>query len=115
MSWTQRVSHSHRTPPLRQVQEAVENLADHTGIAPGKTRVVFGIVTDVVILASAAIGGTLGAIHLWKTLFPKHKNNPHDPAPAGSDHSPPRRRGPPVATAFFDDRDGHDQRGHHVR
>lgn len=113
MSWTDRIHRSPRTPPMRQVQEAAENLADQAGIAPGKTRVVFGIVTDVAILTAALTGAALGAVHLWKTFFPKPKENPRDPEPAGSDHSPPRRRGPPVATAFFDRHDGHDQ--HHSR
>jgi hypothetical protein len=115
MSWTNRVSHSPRTPPLRQVQAAAENLADHAGIAPGRTRVVFGIVTDVVILTSAFIGGALGAVHLWKMLSSKHKDDPHRPEPAAGDGAPPRRRGPPVATAFADRHDGHDHRGHHYR
>jgi hypothetical protein len=114
MSWTQRVSHSPRTPPLRQVQAAAENLADHAGIAPGRTRVVFGIVTDVVILTSAVIGGALGAVHLWKNLFPKHKDDPHNHEPAGSDHSPPRPRGPP-SPSFADRHDGRDHQCHHFR
>lgn len=102
MSWTNRVHHMSRTPPLRQVREAAQNLADQAGISPGKSRVAFQTVTDVVILASAVVGGTLGAVHLWKTLFPKHKNEQHSPEPAGIDHSPPRHRGPHTAMVFAD-------------
>jgi hypothetical protein len=98
---------------LRQVQAAAANLAEQAGIAQGKTQVVVRTVTDNVSLASAAIGGTLGTIHLWKTLFPRHREKPHDdPQPAGSDHSPPHRRGPPAATAFADRYDGHEHQGH---
>ncbi|HTU90633.1 MAG TPA: hypothetical protein VMF69_11210 [Gemmataceae bacterium] len=101
MSWTHRVSRSPRTPPLRQVQEAAENIADHAGIAPGKARVVFGIVTDVAILTSAVIGGALGAVHLWRTLFPKHHEQ-QSPAAVGGNRSPPRRPGRRVAAAADD-------------
>lgn len=106
MSWTNRVRHSPGSPPLRQVQEAAENLADQAGIAPGKTRVVFGIVTDVAILTAAVTGAALGAVHLWKTLFPKPKQNQHSSEPAGGGDGPPRRRGPHAATASPDHQDG---------
>jgi hypothetical protein len=115
MSWTHRVSHSLRTPPLRQVQAVAENLAGQAGIAPGRTRVAFQVITDVVILTSAAIVGTLGTIHLWKTFFPKHKDDPHDHEAAGSDRSPPHRRGPPASASFAGRHDGHEHRGHQFR
>jgi hypothetical protein len=113
MSWTNRVRHSPGTPPLRQVQRAAENLADQAGIAPGKARVVFQTVMDVTIITSAAIGGVVGAIHLWKTLFPKHKQNQQSPEPASGGNLPPRHRGLHTTTASPDDHDGrktHSQR-----
>ncbi len=113
MSWTNRVRQSPGTPPLRQVQQAAENLADQAGIAPGKARVVFQTVMDVTIITSAAIGGVLGAIHLWKTLFPKHKQNQHSPELASEGGAPPRHHGPHTATASPDDQHGrktHSQR-----
>jgi len=113
MSWTNRVRQSPGTPPLRQVQQAAENLADQAGIAPGKARVVFQTVMDVTIITSAAIGGVLGAIHLWKTLFPKYKENQHSSEPASEGGAPPRHHGHHTATASPDDQDGrknHSQR-----
>ncbi len=113
MSWTNRVRHSPGSPPLRQVRDAAENLADQAGIAPGKTRVVFGIVTDVAILTAAVTGAALGAVHLWKTLSAKHEQNQHSPEPAVSGDAPPRHRGPHTATVSPDDHDGrqnHSQR-----
>jgi hypothetical protein len=111
MSWTNRVRHSPGTPPLRQVQEAAENLADQAGIAPGRARVVFQTVADVPIITAAAIGGVLGAIHLWKTLFPKHKQNQPTPEAAGGGNAPPRRRDP-HAIASGDDRGGYKDSGY---
>jgi len=106
MSWTSRVQRSTGTPSLQRVQDAAENLADHAGIAPGKSRVAFGIVTAVAILTAAVTGAALGAIHLWKTLLPKHKQNQHIPEPATEGDSPPRRRDPHTATASSDHQDG---------
>lgn len=114
MSWTNRVRHSPGSPPLRQVREAAENLADQAGIAPGKTRVVFGIVTDVAILTAAVTGAALGAVHLWKTLSAKHKQNQHIPEPATEGDSPPRRRDP-HAIASGEDRGGYEDSGYRSR
>lgn len=114
MSWTSRVHRSTGTPSLQRVQDAAENLADHAGIAPGKTRVVFGIVTDVAILTAAVTGAALGAVHLWKTLFAKHKQNQPSPEPAGEAGAPPRRRDP-HAIASGDDRGGCEDSGYRSR
>lgn len=114
MSWTNRVPSSSRTPPLRQVQAAAQNLADQAGIAPGRARVAFQIVTDVAILTSALIGGTLGAVHLWKTLFPKHREDRPAPETAGGNRSPPRS-GSSTAMAFADGRDGRPERSRRSR
>lgn len=108
MSWTNRMHQPSRTPPLRQVEAAAQNLAEQAGIASGNSRLVFQIVTDAVILTSALIGGTLGAVHLWKTLFPKHKENHPAPEQAGGNRSPPRRPGP-HAIAVAGDRGGYEK------
>ena len=110
MSWTSRVRPPEGTPSLRQVQDAAENLADHAGITPGKTRVVFQTVTDTAIIVSALTATTLAAMHLYKTLFPRHREDRHSPEPAGGGHSPPRRRGP-HAIASGEDRGGCEEGG----
>jgi hypothetical protein len=115
MSWTHRLRPTTVSPELQQVRAAAQDLAQQAGHAPGRSRVIFQTVADCALLGTAVIGGALASVHLWRALFPKHKENPHDPEPAGSDHSPPRRRGPPVATAFADRHDDHEHRGQHYR
>ena len=100
MSWSNRVRHPSATPPLHQAQAAAQNLAEQAGhILPGKARVVFQTVSDVALLGTVVISGALAAIHLCRTLFPRHKQDHSDPEPAGGDRSPPRRRGPCTAAA----------------
>ena len=105
MNWASRVRPPAGSPSLRQVQDAAENLADQAGISPGKTRVVFQTVADAAIIVSALTATTLAAMHLYKTLFPRHNEDYPGPEPAGSGQSPPRRPGP-RATAAAEDRGG---------
>jgi hypothetical protein len=110
-SWQRRLHRPAGRQPLDEVQAAARQLAEH---APGKARVVFETVTSVAIISSALIGGALGLIHLYRNLFPKHKENSHTPEPAGGDGSPPRRR-PHTATAFADGNDGYEKKNHRSR
>lgn len=112
MSWTSRVRPPVGTPSLRQVQDAAENLADQAGIAPGKTRVVFQTVADTAIIVSALTATTLAAMHLYKTLFPRHREEQHTPETAAGDGAPPHRRRPHTALAFADGHDGHEKDGY---
>ena len=102
MSWASRVHHSRATPPLRQVQAAAENLADQAGLPPGRARAVFQTVTDFAVIGTVVLSGALAAVHLYKTLFPRHKNDQPAPEPAGGNRSPPRRPGSRVASAADD-------------
>lgn len=94
MSWAGRVRHPTGEPPLQDVRKAAQNLVEQAGIAPGKARVVFQTVADVALLGTVVISGVLATIHLYKSLFPRHKENPPLPHPAGGGRSPPRHRGP---------------------
>jgi hypothetical protein len=86
MSWASRF----RT---QEVQDAARNLADQVGIPSGRVRLAFQTVTDVALLGTVAVTGALAAVHLYKSLFPKHtKEDPHRPQPAGGDGAPPRHR-----------------------
>ena len=114
MNWTSRIRYPAGTPPLRQVEAAVENLADQAGIAPGKMRVVFQTVADVTLVGIVVISGALAAVHLYKTLFPRHKESHPAPEAAGGNRSPPRRPGP-RATAAADDRGGYEEDGGRFR
>ncbi|HTU22719.1 MAG TPA: hypothetical protein VMG10_32060 [Gemmataceae bacterium] len=110
MSWASRVRHPSGEPPLQDVQKAAQNLAEQAGIAPGKTRVVFQTVADVALLGTVVISGLLATIHLYKSLFPRHKENHPVPEPAGGDRSPPPRRGARV-TAPGEDHGPYEKRG----
>jgi hypothetical protein len=109
MSWVSRVRHP-QTSPLKQVQDAAENLAGQAGISPGKMRVVFQTVADVAIIASALTATTLAATHLYKTLFPRYKEDQHSPETAGSGCLPPSRRDPRV-TAPGEDHGPYEKHG----
>jgi len=97
MSWANRIHHPPATPPLKHLRDAAENLAGQAGVSPGKTRAVFQTVADVVLVGTMVISGALAAIHLYKTLFPRQKENHPAPEPAGGGRSPPRHGGPRVA------------------
>lgn len=111
MSWVRRIHHP-SGQPLQQVQSAARDLAEH--VAPGKGRIIFGTVADIAIIGSAVIGGALGLVHLYRSLFPRHKDE-HTPKPASADGSPPRRSGHYTAMTFADGHDGHEERGHRSR
>jgi len=105
-SWQHRVRHP-AGAPLNQVQAAARNLAEQAGLAPGKAQVVFQTVADVALLGTVVVSGALAAVHLYKALFPKHKEDQRAPEPAGGDRSPPRRRNARAA-ASADGGDGYD-------
>jgi hypothetical protein len=108
MSWANRFR-------LQEVQKAASNLADQIGVPSGNMRVVFQTVTDVAVLGTVAVSGALAAVHLYKALFPKHKNeDEHGHEPAGGHGSPPHRRGH-RAMAFADGHEGHEKDGHRSR
>lgn len=111
MSWVRRIRHP-SGQPLQQVQSAARDLAEH--VAPGKGRIVFETVADVAIISSVVIGGALGLVHLYRSLFPRHKDE-QTPKPANADGSPPRRPDLYTTMAFADGQDGHEERGHRSR
>jgi hypothetical protein len=45
----------------------------------------------VAILGTVLISGALAAVHLYRALFPQHKDAHPGPEPAGGDRVPPRR------------------------
>jgi len=94
--WQQRVGHA-PGPHLLAAQNAARNLAEQAGsMFPGKGRLVFQTVTDVALLGTVLISGALAAVHLWRALAPKPKEQ-HSVEAAGGSRVPPRR--PPVRTA----------------
>jgi hypothetical protein len=95
--WVRRVHRRGPAPKLQEVRAAAENLAEQAGIAPGRTRMVFQTVADVALVGTVLVSGVLAAVHLYRALFPRHKQDHLGPEPSGSDHSPPRRRGPRAA------------------
>ena len=109
--WAHRVRRPAGPQQLQEVQSAAHELAEQAGhIIPGRTRVVFQTVAEVALLGTVLISGALAAVHLYKALLPRHKEDQHSPEPAGGDRSPPRRRGPHVAAAAGD-RGGYENDG----
>lgn len=111
--WSHRVRRP-ATPKLQEVRAAAQNLAEQAGLPHGKTQVVFQTVADVALLGTVVISGALAAVHLYRTLFPKRKEEHPVPEPAAGDRSPPRRRGP-RATATADHHGGHEDGGYRSR
>jgi hypothetical protein len=104
--WQQRARPTSGTPGLSQVQAAVENLADLMGIHPdSKARVAFQAITDVALLGTVVISGALATVHLYRSLFRKHKEDKPTLEAAPGDGAPPRRHDP-HAIALADGRDG---------
>lgn len=112
MSWTHRVRPTIVSPELQQVRAAAQDLAQQAGHAPGRTRFILRNVADCALVGTAVIGGALASVHLWRALFPKHRENSHDSEPAAATA---RRRSPPTATAIADRYDGHERHAHRPR
>jgi hypothetical protein len=114
MSWTSRMGHPAGTPPLSQVQAAVENLADLFGVPEGgKTRIVFKAAADVALLGTVVVSGTLASVHLYRSLFRKPKDDKPTPAAAAGDGAPPRRNH--RATASADGPEGQEEKAQRGR
>jgi hypothetical protein len=94
---------------MEDVRAAVENLAGQAGVGQGRVRVVFQTVTDVALLGTVVVSGALAAVHLYKALFPRHKEEHPGPETAGGDRLPPHRRGPHTTTAGGDRRRDEDE------
>jgi hypothetical protein len=106
-SWRQRIHHPSGSPPLSQVQVAVENLADLFGVpASSKARVVFQAVADVALLGTVVVSGALATVHLYRTLSRRHKEELQTREPADGAETTPHRHGP-GATASLEERGGH--------
>jgi hypothetical protein len=114
MSWANCVRNPSGSPPLQQVQAAAENLAEQAGLSPGKMRVVFQTVANAAIIISAVTATTMAAMHLYKALFPRHKEDQSGPEPAVVGRSPPRRRGP-HAIAVANDHGGYEDDSYRSR
>jgi hypothetical protein len=89
--WTRYVRPSGVPPEVQQLRQAAEDLGHHAGRAPGRARVSFQTVSDVIIGAAIAVGGAAAAYHLYEKLT-RHPDR-HGPAPGqeGGDDRHPRR------------------------
>jgi hypothetical protein len=105
-TWAHRV-HRAPTQELRQFREAALDIAQQGAHAPGKFGVVFQKVAEGIFIGSALIGGVVTGVHLWKSLFPRQREQRHEQAPqaAGQGGDPPRLRHTHAA-AYEDDRAG---------
>jgi hypothetical protein len=73
------------------MRDAAEDLAREAHRAPVEGRRMFQTVSDVAILGTVLISGGLAAVHLYRALFPQHKEAHPGPEPADRDRVPPRR------------------------
>jgi hypothetical protein len=99
--WRRRVGRVNGPRELQELRAILEDLGQQAGHAPGKARLIFQTVSDVAILGTVVLSGALAAVHLWKSLYPRPKEDRHGPAPdpAGADREPPRRRRTQVEAA----------------
>jgi hypothetical protein len=91
--WTRRVRRPVGPQELQALRDAMQDISQQAGHAPGRARVIFQTVADCAIIGTAVISGALASIHLWKALFPKKREDKHELSPeAGSSgREPPRR------------------------
>jgi hypothetical protein len=93
--WTNRVQPPGVPSELQQARAAAEDLARQGSRAQGRTGLVFQTVSQVLLIGSAAVSATLGAVHLWRALAkanPPHGPHHHQPGEGGSGgRQPPRR------------------------
>jgi hypothetical protein len=88
------------------MRDAAEDLGREARRAPGEGRRMFQTVSDVAILGTVLISGALAAVHLYRALFPQHKEAHPGSEPAGRDRVPPRRHVSHVDTAANGDERG---------
>jgi hypothetical protein len=90
--WRRRVGPASGPRELQQLRDAAQDIAQQADHVPGRARVVFQTVADCAIIGTAVISGVLASIHLFKALFPRQREDRHEPsaAPDGG-REPPRR------------------------
>jgi hypothetical protein len=76
--WAQRVRGAAPMQELRDVRNAARDLSQQAGYIPGRTGILMQNVTQVLLLGTAVISGTLGLIHLCKALARKPNANHTD-------------------------------------
>jgi hypothetical protein len=91
--WSHRVRRPVGPQELQQLRDAAQDIAQQSGHAPGRVRVVFQTVADCAFIGTAVISGALASIHLWKALFPRphEEHRDHSAETSGNGREPPRR------------------------
>jgi hypothetical protein len=89
--WTGRVPHAPGPRELQEVRDAARDLADQAGRPPGRGGNTFQTVYNVSLLATVVLSGALAGVHLWKTLFPRQREDRRQrlPEPVGACREPP--------------------------
>jgi hypothetical protein len=105
--WARRV----RRPPgpreLDEFRDAAEALADESRRAPGQGRLAFQTISDAAILGTVLISGALAAVHLFRALYLRHREDHPGPNPMGAGREPPQQRGGRLTAAAGEERPGH--------
>jgi hypothetical protein len=102
--WAGRVRGADISRPLQDVRIAARELSDQAGHIPGKTGVVMEKVTQILLLGTAAIGGTLGLLHLCQRLTHKQKAHHSDRRP---EHQEARSHHPAAGHGHLHDSGSH--------
>jgi hypothetical protein len=86
-----RVRHAPGPQDLESLRDAAQGLAEQANRPPGKGSGAFRAVYDVALLATVVLSGALAGIHLYKTLFPKPREDRHQRSPetVGAGREPP--------------------------
>jgi hypothetical protein len=79
--WPGRVRPAPGPRELESLRDAAQNVADQANRPPGIGRGAFKTVYDVALLATVVLSGALAGVHLWRNLFPRHREHGHEFTP----------------------------------
>jgi hypothetical protein len=79
--WTGRIRPAPGPRELETLRDAAQDLADQANRPPSNQQGAFKIVYDVALLATVVLSGALAGVHLYKTLFPKPREDRHERSP----------------------------------
>jgi hypothetical protein len=92
------------------LRDSAEELSECARRSPARVGTAFATVAEVAVLGTVLISGALATVHLYRALFPRHKEAHVSPELVDHAHSPPRRRGPRAPALAAKYRRGEDDR-----
>jgi hypothetical protein len=92
------------------LRDSAEDLSECARRSPARVGTAFATVAEVAVLGTVLMSGALATVHLYRALFPRHKEAHVSPELADHAPSPPRRRGPRAPALAAKYRRGEDDR-----